>query len=133
MQGVIPANQIRPPDVLAKSLKHVLGQYRKHNDYCYIKNQFRSIRQDLLLQSIRNEFNVIIVENNIRVCLENYDIVEYERLRVELEELYRDYPRCKNDEFVYASLIYLILNEDSLGLHKLFKEMKDDDLISDVV
>lgn len=38
---------IRPLSVLKQSLKHVLNKYAKTNDYRYICDQLKAIRQDL--------------------------------------------------------------------------------------
>jgi hypothetical protein len=93
-------------------LPFILEKYQEGEDYCYVQNQFRSIRQDLLLQGLKNSFSVKVVEENIKISLANKDLKEYERLRVDLHELYQLLPQLAKEEFIFTSLLYLILSED---------------------
>ena len=47
-----------------------MNKYRLNNEWSYISDQLRSIRQDLIVQSIRNDFTVLVYEENARIALE---------------------------------------------------------------
>lgn len=52
---------VRPQPVLERALEHVLGRYVQGADYkAFVNDQFKSIRQDLVVQCIRNEFAVSV-------------------------------------------------------------------------
>jgi hypothetical protein len=53
---------IRPLTVLKKSLVHVLNKYSKSNDYRYICDQMKAIRQDLTVshfKDLKDYFKII--------------------------------------------------------------------------
>ncbi len=57
--GVPDAATVRPEPILKKSLKHFLDLHSKGSiSYVNLISQFRSIRQDLTVQDIRNPFTV---------------------------------------------------------------------------
>ena len=47
-----------------------MNKYRLNKDWSYIGDQLRSIRQDLMVQSIRNDFTVLVYEENARIALQ---------------------------------------------------------------
>ena len=49
---------VRPEPVLRKALKFFLDKYKKGCDYEYLISQFKSIRQDLTVQHIKNSLTV---------------------------------------------------------------------------
>ena len=61
---------IRPLSVLERAFSFVMNKYRLSKDWSYTSDQLRSIRQDLMVQSIRNDFTVLVYEENARISLE---------------------------------------------------------------
>lgn len=49
---------VRPLNILIKSLDWVISKYAKTKDYNYTGDQLRSIRQDLTIQNIKNNFTL---------------------------------------------------------------------------
>ena len=47
-----------------------MKKYQTSNDWSYVSSQLKSIRQDLLVQTIRNDFAVLVYEENARLALE---------------------------------------------------------------
>lgn len=62
---------VRPESILRKSLQHVKARQNQNADYYYLWEQLKSIRQDLFLQQINNEFTVKVHEYHARLALEN--------------------------------------------------------------
>lgn len=61
-QDVDPS-EVRPEEVLHHTLKLLKRKWKaKEVDYAYIDDQFRSMRQDLVVQRIQNEFTVEVRE-----------------------------------------------------------------------
>ncbi|KAF8517983.1 SAC3/GANP/Nin1/mts3/eIF-3 p25 family-domain-containing protein [Hysterangium stoloniferum] len=81
-------NDIRPLNVLTLTLKELKRIWREKNDYKFINNQFKSLRQDLTVQRIKNEFTVLVYEIHARMALEAGDMVEYNQCQGMLRHLY---------------------------------------------
>lgn len=64
-------NTVRPEPILHKALDMVKKKYKAQSvDYNYICEQLKSIRQDLTVQRINNEFTVKVYEAHARVALQ---------------------------------------------------------------
>lgn len=46
-----------------------MNKYEKTNDWNYLSSQLKSIRQDLMVQSLRNDFTLKVYEENARLAL----------------------------------------------------------------
>eukprot|EP00042_Codosiga_hollandica_P047066 m.505200 g.505200 ORF g.505200 m.505200 type:complete len:125 (+) comp57363_c0_seq1:301-675(+) len=61
---------VRPLAVLQQALVHVQKKWQQEPNYKWAWSQLKSIRQDLTIQGIRNEFTVKVYETHARICLQ---------------------------------------------------------------
>lgn len=120
---------IRPQKVLQKSLRFVLKKYQDNKDYLYLINQFKSIRQDLTVQHIQNEFSIYTYETNAKISLEHNDLKEFNLCQSQLKLLYnlkrqhdinykKKFYRFEVEILVFR-ILYLLLNNDYAELFNL--------------
>lgn len=64
-----PAN-VRPLHILEKTLELLKKKWRDEQNYSYICDQFKSLRQDLTVQHIKTDFTVTVYEIHARIALE---------------------------------------------------------------
>ncbi|CAF0882411.1 unnamed protein product [Brachionus calyciflorus] len=124
---------VRPLSVLKKSLDYVLMKYQKTNDYRYICDQMKAIRQDLTVQQIRNEFTIQVYETHARIAIKNKDRDEFNQCQNQLKSLYNivsskkitleSYPD-NSAEFIGYRLLYNMLTKSYKDIDQVIKEIK---------
>ena len=81
---------VRPEEILEQSLKLMGRKWKKRqNDYRYIDEQFRSMRQDLTVQHIKNGLAVRVYETHARIALEQADLDQFNQCQTQLHYLYK--------------------------------------------
>ncbi|KAH8071801.1 SAC3/GANP/Nin1/mts3/eIF-3 p25 family-domain-containing protein [Cristinia sonorae] len=111
--------QIRPYQVLQQTLDALKTRWREKANYNWICSQFKSLRQDLTVQRIKNEFTVNVYEIHARMALEVGDMVEYNQCQAMLRNLYDLGIPGKHEEFTAYRILLLLhgRNRSDLNLY----------------
>lgn len=108
---------IRPLPILRQTLEYLKRKWRAEHNYAYICDQFKSLRQDLTVQRIKNEFTVNVYEIHARMALEASDLGEYNQCQSMLLMLYEHNLPGHPDEFLAYRILYMLhtKNRSELG------------------
>jgi hypothetical protein len=111
--------------VLEQTFKLLRKKWRKEANYSYICEQFKSMRQDLTVQRIQNEFTVKVYETHARIALEKGDIGEYNQCQTQLKYLYEQGVDGCEDEFLAYRILYMLFSRNQSDLNAMMEEMCD--------
>lgn len=114
---------IRPEHILKQSFEMLKNKWREKQDWAYTCEQFKSIRQDLTVQRIRNEFAVEVYETHARLCLENGDIHEFNQCQSQLRQLYDIGIQGNVLEFTAYRILYLLWEQNEIEIMETLKEL----------
>ncbi|KAI8896682.1 SAC3/GANP/Nin1/mts3/eIF-3 p25 family-domain-containing protein [Globomyces pollinis-pini] len=117
---------VRPLSVLKKTLELLKKKWKDETNYVYICDQFKSLRQDLTVQDIRNEFTATVYETHARIAIEKGDLGEFNQCSGQLKLLYTIYniKGCV-DEFTAYRIIYMLHTNNRQGLIEIFSSISD--------
>ncbi|KAI5969727.1 hypothetical protein CANMA_001189 [Candida margitis] len=123
---------VRPQHILEKSVQYVLKKYGTLPDkeaYHYLNNQFKSIRQDLTVQHIKNDFAISVYEQNARLALKHDDLGEFNQCSGQLKFLYNYKRQSSLDwskrfissevEMICYKIIYMMITNSNSEICKL--------------
>lgn len=114
---------VRPERVLRKTLELLKKKWRKESNYSYICDQFKSMRQDLTVQRIKNEFTVRVYENHARIAMEKGDLGEYNQCQAQLMALYKLGLKGNPNEFKAYRILYFIHTANRLALNDTLADL----------
>ncbi|XP_053991660.1 uncharacterized protein LOC128883387 isoform X2 [Hylaeus volcanicus] len=116
---------VRPEHILKQSFSYCLEKWENGQNYRFIEEQFRSIRQDLMVQGIKNSFTVLVYETNAKIALKNLDLGQFNQCQTQLHELYKQlsFDMKAKEEFLCYRLLYLTLTNMNHDLLKLLGEI----------
>ncbi|KAI9263177.1 nuclear export factor [Phascolomyces articulosus] len=124
---------VRPPKVLKKTLELLKTKWRDEQNYTYICDQFKSMRQDLTVQRIRDEFTVTVYEIHARIALEKGDLGEYNQCQSQLKQLYAMGIKGNVMEFTGYRILYYLHTQNWSDINsfmfELTKEQKENALV----
>ncbi|EAQ87559.1 hypothetical protein CHGG_04178 [Chaetomium globosum CBS 148.51] len=116
-------SQVRPPHILRQTLELLKKRWKKDQNYSYICDQFKSMRQDLTVQRIRDDFTVEVYEIHARIALEKGDLGEYNQCQSQLKGLYRLGLKGKANEFKAYRILYYIHTANRTELNNALADL----------
>ncbi|KAL2121211.1 hypothetical protein VTJ04DRAFT_5238 [Mycothermus thermophilus] len=116
-------SQVRPPHILRQTLDLLKRRWKKDQNYGYICDQFKSMRQDLTVQRIRDEFTVEVYEIHARIALEKGDLGEYNQCQTQLKALYKLGLKGKPNEFKAYRILYYIHTQNRAELNNALADL----------
>ncbi|KAI8147788.1 SAC3/GANP/Nin1/mts3/eIF-3 p25 family-domain-containing protein [Fennellomyces sp. T-0311] len=124
---------VRPPQVLKKTLELLKKKWREEQNYTYICDQFKSMRQDLTVQRVRDEFTVTVYEIHARIALEKGDLGEYNQCQSQLKQLYAMGIKGNVMEFTAYRILYFLHTQNWSDINStmfdLTPEQKKNELV----
>lgn len=116
-------SQVRPESVLRQTLELLKKKWKKEGNYSYICDQFKSMRQDLTVQRIKNEFTVTVYEIHARIALEKGDLGEYNQCQTQLRALYAQNLGGNPVEFKAYRILYFIHTSNRTALNDVLADL----------
>ncbi|KHJ31270.1 putative sac3 ganp domain protein [Erysiphe necator] len=116
-------SQVRPEPVLRKTLDFLKKKWKKEENYSYICDQFKSLRQDLTVQHIANEFTVSVYETHARIALEKGDLSEYNQCQTQLRILNAQNLGGNVVEFKAYRILYFIHTSNRTALSDMLADL----------
>lgn len=120
-------DSVRPLPVLRKALDLLKKKWRNESNYTYICDQFKSLRQDLTVQHIRNEFTVSVYEIHARIALEKGDLGEYNQCQTQLRVLYKQNLGGNPTEFKAYRILYFIYTRNWTAMNDALADVTAED------
>jgi len=87
---------VRPEPILQQAIEMIKERYEGYGDergqeqYIFLWERMKAVRQDLTVQRIRNAFTVSVYEMHARICLEFDDRTEFQQCQAQLTQLYEE-------------------------------------------
>ncbi|KAK5093943.1 hypothetical protein LTR70_004469 [Exophiala xenobiotica] len=126
-------DDVRPLPVLRQTLELLKQKWRKDNNYGYICDQFKSLRQDLTVQHIKNSFTTDVYEIHARIALEKGDLGEYNQCQSQLRALYKQNLGGHPHEFKAYRILYYIYTCNRTDMNDMLSELTPADKQSEEV
>ncbi|KFH10815.1 SAC3/GANP family protein [Toxoplasma gondii VAND] len=118
---------VRPPEVLRRSFELILRKHREGASWRYVEEQFRSMRQDLTVQGVKDEFSRKVYETNGRLALSYHDLGQFNQCQTQLRDLYKRLQVPEDDperlEYLCYRLVYMALQGMRLDVLRVMSEM----------
>jgi hypothetical protein len=121
------AENVRPLHVLKNTLAMLCEKWKSwkphEKNYNYINNQLKSLRQDLTVQHIKNDFTVKVYETHARIALEKTDLGEYNQCQTQLRTLHAQIQGGHPAEFKAYRILYFVYTCNKTDMNDLLAEL----------
>ncbi|RMZ80191.1 hypothetical protein DV737_g3072, partial [Chaetothyriales sp. CBS 132003] len=117
------AEDVRPLEVLRQTLELLKTKWRRDENYTYICDQLKSLRQDLTVQHIKNDFTTTVYETHARIALEKGDLGEYNQCQTQLRSLYKQKLGGHPVEFKAYRILYFIHTRNRTDMNDVLSEL----------
>ncbi|GAA5981346.1 hypothetical protein JCM5350_004372 [Sporobolomyces pararoseus] len=124
---------IRPLPILQRTLDLLKRKWKEESNYNYICDQFKSMRQDLIVQRITNDFTVQVYEIHARIALEKGDLGEFNQCQSRLRHLYQQGLNGHPMEFLSYRILYLLFSRNRAELNNTLAELTPDQKVDESV
>ncbi|PVU92930.1 hypothetical protein BB561_003535 [Smittium simulii] len=124
---------VRPLPVLHESLALMIKKWENDEKYTYICDQLKSIRQDLTVQRITNDFTVRVYETHSRMALCANDLGEYNQCQTQLKQLYIQGVKGSKMEFLAYRILYFIYTRNESDINATLSSISKKELDDPVV
>jgi hypothetical protein len=114
---------VRPEYILKQTLQLLKKKWKQEQNYSYICDQFKSMRQDLTVQRIKNDFTVEVYEIHARIALEKGDLGEYNQCQTQLKALYQLGLKGNAIEFKAYRILYFIHTANRTALNDVLADL----------
>ncbi|WWC88241.1 uncharacterized protein L201_003147 [Kwoniella dendrophila CBS 6074] len=114
---------VRPLHILQQTLQLLKRKWKEDHNYAYALDQFKSMRQDLTVQRIKNDFTVEVYEIHARIALEAKDLGEYNQCQTMLRQLYELGIKGHPQEFLSYRIIYLLHTRNRSDMATLLAQL----------
>jgi SAC3 family protein LENG8/THP3 len=119
--------EVRPQPILEQTFELLKKKWKAENNYNYICDQLKSMRQDLTVQHIKNSFTVEVYELHARIALEKGDMGEYNQCQTQLRALYTLNLGGHPSEFLAYRILYFIHTCNRTALNDLLADLTTQD------
>lgn len=116
-------SMVRPEHILKQTLQLLKKKWKQEQNYSYICDQFKSLRQDLTVQRIKNDFTVEVYEIHARIALEKGDLGEYNQCQTQLKALYQLGLKGNPIEFKAYRILYFIHTANRGALNDVLADL----------
>lgn len=114
---------VRPLHILKQAIQLVISKWKDQHNYGYACDQFKSMRQDLTVQHIKNDFTVRVYEAHARIALEKGDLGEYNQCQTQLRALYKQKLGGCPGEFMAYRIFYFIHTCNRTGMNDVLADL----------
>ena len=114
---------VRPEHILRQTLDMLKTKWRQSSNYSYVCDQLKSVRQDLTVQRIKNDFTVSVYETHARIALEKSDLGEYNQCQTQLRSLYAIGLNGNPIEFKAYRILYFIHTANRIALNDAIADL----------
>ena len=112
---------VRPLHILRSTLNLLISRYLEGATYNYLCDQCKSLRQDLTVQNIKDDFTIMAYEFHSKIAIENNDWGEFNQCQSQLSILYEteglSKPNCY--EFLSYRILYFLLTSKYNEIYEL--------------